>query len=364
MTRPRQSPRCAPGPDPTTAARRRLRSAAHRNAAPSAPRRAAQPLHAARPDRPRGDHRTVGQRPAGRPRRRRDAPRPGPRVAADDAPRRLPGRVASLRIRHGHVQQPASPRGERNPCLPLKRPAAKCAAPLKGRARRGHVPAETGRGHGIADRRHCQRRVRTGPLRGPATSRVLVSHPSYPAASTLDPCAARADPATVRRSVETPRPRTSLRRWSSAQSGGEPAPRVDLGAPRRTNEAATPRAARSPIAGGRSWLATPAPSSSSTAAARAACSPASRGSRCGFPARSALLTDGHQLSGLLSSNWSASRRRDDNADAELASLRPPTRTSRPAGRRRRGRHQVAVSVLQARGEPASAERLLARSHRA
>ena len=70
-----------------------------------------------------------------------------------------PGRIGSLRIRNGHVQQPtAAAWRERNPWLAFEegcREVRSFAARVE--IRRGHVPATTRGGHGGSHRRHCQR---------------------------------------------------------------------------------------------------------------------------------------------------------------------------------------------------------------
>ena len=246
-----------------------------------------------------------------------------------------PGRVAALRVRHGHVQQPTAPAWrERNPWLAFEEGCREVRAlHLARRERRRHLPAATGRGHGGADRRHgqCRAAHRAGGM-GRQRAAVLVA--------TGRSCPGRLDPRSRVRLVLTQPPvRWSVENVSFAYLatsivlGKQAAASICRSIGSSVRHRATTAAARRLRCGARSspcdqsWPATQPRSSCSTRAARAVSSPACSGGvgagfrlnsraagRVGQPARAAC-------SSSISDHPTAERQRP------CRSRRPPSSRS-------------------------------------
>ena len=145
-----------------------------------------------------------------------------------------PGRVAALRIRHGHVQQPSLAGVARTKSVARLRGGLPRGARLHlpRRAGRRHVPAATGRGHGVADRRHgqCRAAHRSGVMARGNEPQFSSRRPVLP--GRLDPRS------RVRLVLTQPPVRWTVENASFAylatslvlgrQAAAEPAARVDL----------------------------------------------------------------------------------------------------------------------------------------
>ena len=241
-----------------------------------------------------------------------------------------PGRVASLRIRHGHVQQPASPAWrERNPWLAFEEGCREVRGFIS-RVEQGAGTFQPRPGEDMESLIDGTANVvlRTGPASWAGNEPQFSSRrPVLP--GRLDPRSRVRLVLTqppVRWSVEKPRSPTSPRRWSSADkrpracpSSGSSAHRRATTGPRRDRAAALADCRRPVLARDASAVVVLDRGGASGLVAGVL-----GGVGAGFRLKSALLTEsGNQLSGLLEFNLGPPRDAGDgNANAELASLRP------------------------------------------
>ncbi len=279
-----------------------------------------------------------------------------------------PGRVASLRIRHGHVQQPASPAWrERNPWLAFEEGCREVRGFIS-RVEQGAGTFQPRPGEDMESLIDGTANVvlRTGPASWAG------NEPQFSSRRPVLP--GRLDPRSRVRLVLTQPPvRWSVENASFAYLatslvlGRQAASSLPLewifGAPPRNDRGRDATALRRSLIAVRPVLARDASAVVilDRGGASGLVAGVLGGVGAGFRLNSALLAEsGNQLSGLLEFNLGPPRDAGDgNGNADLASLRPadPNKPFALADVED-AVTQVAVSVLQARGEPASAERLL------
>jgi hypothetical protein len=277
-----------------------------------------------------------------------------------------PGRVASLRVRHGHVQQPAAAAWrERNPWLAFEEGCREVRGFIS-RVEQGAGTFQPRPGEDMEALIDGTANVvlRTGPAAWAG------NEPQFSSRRPVLP--GRLDPRSRVRLVLTQPPvRWSVENASFAYLatslvlGRQAAASLPLdwifGAPPRNDRGRDATALRRSLLAVRPVLARDASAVVilDRGGASGLVAGVLGGVGAGFRLNSALLAEsGNQLSGLLEFNLGPFAG-DSNGHAELGSLRPadPNKPFALADVEE-AVTQVAVSVLQARGEPASAERLL------
>ncbi len=277
-----------------------------------------------------------------------------------------PGRVAAVRIRNGHVQQPNSPaRRERNPWLAFEEGCREVRSFIS-KVEQGAATFQPRPGEDMEALIDGTANVvlRTGPAAWAG------NEPSFSSRRPVLP--GRLDPRSRVRLVLTQPPA----RWSvenasfaylatSIVIGKQAAATLPLdwifGPPPRNDRGREATALRRSLLAVRPVLARDASAVIvlDRGGASGLVAGVLGGVGAGFRLNSALLAEsGNQLSGILEFNLGPTAP-ETNGHADLGSLRPadPNKPFALADVEE-AVSQVAVSVLQARGEPASAERLL------